>query len=153
MTIKAFQPHLIGKFEVGKSRVGVLRRSYADLLNKLIQKVTWRVANTNVDRNATTGIRHPDYSTEHTIYGVLEERGGEVTALPGGFIQRGDAVFTCIDGVKEQDQIYVPTSEKFYRVDYMKEEYMGLVQAGRTATTFCFRSCDLTLLDLYVEAD
>ena len=111
--------------------------------------VTWRVANINVARDTTTGHRIPTYGITHDIKGVLEARGGSLVALPSGFVQRGDAVIHVFDNVRPLDQIYLPHNQRFYEVSYVDDRYNYLAQED--VTNFCYRSCDLHYLPLFIE--
>ena len=114
--------------------------------------VTWRVANINVDRDTTTGHRVPIYNITHEIKGVFETRGGRLVSLPAGFVQMGDAVIHVFDNVRPLDQIYLPHNQRFYEVDdNVDERYDYLV--AEDVTNFCYRTCDLYYLPLFIEED
>jgi len=123
---------------------------WEQLFRSIARDVTWRVANINVARDTTTGHRVPDYSLTHDIYAVFEERGGQLVPLPAGFVQKGDAVLHCFDGVKSLDQIYLPESQRYYEVGFVYPLYEYLPQED--TTNFCYRTCDLFFLELYQEA-
>lgn len=122
---------------------------WEQLFRTIARDVTWRVANINVARDTTTGHRTPDYSLTHSIKGVFEERGGQLIAMPPGFVQRGDAVFSCFDNVVPLDQLYLPESQRFYEVDYVYPMYEYL--AHEDETSFKYRVCDMTYLPLFIE--
>jgi hypothetical protein len=146
MSIVAKNPSRIGEFTVGSARAGMYDpRPWENQLIALSQAVTWKVANINVTRDSVTGKRDTDYSLTHSIRGVFEERGGDLVALPAGFVQRGDAVFTCFDGVRELDRILIPESGRLYQVGHTEAKYETLKDTDRSRS-FCYRVCDLHFL-------
>jgi hypothetical protein len=146
MVIVAKQPSYLGKFDLGSSRLGMFApRHWERLLESHSRLVTWMVGNLNVDRDATTGHRVPDYSLTHDIYGVFEDQGGSLIPLPAGYVPRGDAVFRCFDNVKHPDIIYLPEDRRYFKVGYVKPSYNVLVRDAENVTSFCFRTCDLHL--------
>jgi hypothetical protein len=149
MTVIGYQPCRVGQHVVGCCRVGVYKPQWERVLERFAREIVWRVANFNVDRNATTGHRLPDYTLTHTIYAVYEEQGGSLLPLPSGYVQTADAVLTCMDGVKELDQIYLPVEKKYFEVQHVKDIYS--YDKGQDVTDFQFRVCDLHLLSLYAE--
>lgn len=143
-------PSRLGQFDLGYSRLGVYRNDYWEPYFKPhARTVTWRVANINVDRDATTGHRTPTYTLTHSIKGVFEERGGDLLPLPSGYVQRGDAVFRCFDNIRSIDQIYLPESQRFFEVGYVTPIYEYLPE--QDVTSFCYRICDLHYLPLFKE--
>lgn len=136
-------PFTIGRFTLGYARVGVFTYRWGRFFESLQRSVTWRVANWNVERHATTGRRYPDYSITHTINGILVEQGGSMPSFALGIYMQQDAIFLCFDGVKPMDQIVV--GNKYFEVAQIEEHY-DLQEGG-----FAFRVCHLHRLELFKE--
>jgi hypothetical protein len=153
MGIVAIQPSVIRRFVLGKARLGMYSnpRTWERLLERLSIPVTWRVCNLCVAPHATTGHYNPDYSLTHDIYAVFEETGGAQLPLPAGFIQTGDAVLTCFEGVKASDQIYLPDRKRYYQVENTFPKYEPVKWGTSNISSFCYRKCNLTYLERYLE--